>query len=253
MFRKNPMKAKLKAGQQLIGVWLNGTGADNAEVLAHAGLDFLAIDQEHGPGGIPQLVDQLRAMSGTDTGSIVRVPWNDMVYFKKALDAGAEGVIVPMVETAAQARAVVAACTYPPVGIRGAAGGIRGATYGYAKDYKKHAAEELIIAVQVESAAAVERIPDIAAVPGVDMIFIGPRDLSGSIGKLDQFEDPEVKALVRKAEEKILKAGKWLASVSYANTPDKELFERGYHMVIAGGDFGLLGQGAKRILASVGR
>lgn len=253
MFRKNPMKAKLKAGKQLIGVWLNGTGADNAEVLTHSGLDFLAIDQEHGPGTIPNLIDQLRAMGGTDTGSIMRVPWNDLVYFKRVLDAGIEGVICPMVENAAQAKAVADACYYPPVGIRGAAGSIRAATYGYTKDYKQRIGEELIVAVQVESAAAVERIPDIAAVPGIDMIFIGPRDLSGSIGKLDQFEDPEVKALVRRAEERILKSGKWLASVSYHNTPDKELFARGYHMIIAGGDLGLLVSGARNILAGVGR
>jgi 4-hydroxy-2-oxoheptanedioate aldolase len=244
----NRLKAKLAGGGHAIGCFVTTTSAENAEVLALAGLDFLLIDQEHGSGGPSETLAQIRAISGAGASSMVRVPANDPVHFKRALDAGADAVLCPMVESREEAQSVVAACLFPPLGARGTGGGVRATRYGLDDDYWSRAAEDVLIAVQIETCQGVERIAEIAATPGVDMLFIGPRDLSASMGKLNQFQDPEVLDMVARAEARIIASGKYLASVLYAGRSVSDMLRSRYRLLVVGSDTSYLIRGAKDAL-----
>lgn len=244
----NPLKRKLLAGQTCFGTWVLSNSADMAEILAYGGLDFLLIDHEHGQGSIDGAISQLRAIKGTDCVGLLRAPTNDHVYIKRALDAGVGGIMVPNVGDAEQARRVVAACKYAPAGIRGAFGGMRAMKYGFNPGYYDTAFDDLVVVVQVESAAAIDNIPAIAAVEGVDVIFIGPRDLSATLGKLNQFDDPAVKNQIDRAAQAILASGRILGSTALNGKVAKDMAARGFRFIIPGSDVGLLAQGVRGLL-----
>lgn len=245
----NPLKNKLQAGRACIGSWLLSTSADMAEIMAFAGLDFLLIDHEHGQGAIDDAIGQMRAMKGTDCVGVLRVPNNDRVYIKRALDAGVAGIMVPNIENAAQARAVVDACRYAPVGHRGAFGGMRAMRYGLNPGYYDEVDNETLIVVQVENSAAIDNIPEIAAVPGIDVIFIGPRDLSATLGKLNHFGDPAVRGEIERAERAILASGRLLGSTAASGKVAREMSATGYRFIISGSDATLLASATSALLA----
>ncbi|MSO64320.1 MAG: hypothetical protein EXQ85_00705 [Alphaproteobacteria bacterium] len=250
MFRPNSLKAKLRAGHPAVGCWSVLGAAAPVEVLAGAGFDALLIDQEHGEGTLSDGVGQLRA-AAYDVTMLIRVPSHDPAYIKRVLDAGFEGVMVPGVETADQARSIVDACRYPPLGRRGAGGTSRAVDYGRRwKEYQARHGSELMIIVQIESAAAVEQIPAIAKVEGLDMLFIGPLDLSASIGKTGQFGDPAFQELQSRAERAIKTTGKWLGGIDLEGRA-RDLLKRGYDIVFATSDMQLLRDGAAAVLAQV--
>ena len=249
MSTDNPLKRKLQAGKTCFGAWMLSTSADMAEILAYAGMDFLILDHEHGQGSIDQAIGQLRAIKGTDCVGVLRVPTNDHIYIKRALDAGVGGIMVPNVNNADQARHVVDACRYAPVGIRGAFGGMRAMNYGFNPGYYEKSFENLLVVCQVENAKAIDNIPQIAAVEGVDLIFIGPRDLSATLGKLNQFDDPVVRGEINRAAEAILASGKLLGSTAASGKVAKEMAARGYRFIIPGSDAGLLALGVRATLA----
>lgn len=245
----NPLKRKLQVGQACFGAWMLSTSADMAEVLAYAGMDFLLLDHEHGQGSIDQAIGQLRAIKGSDCVGVIRVPTNDCVYIKRALDAGVGGIMVPNVNNAEEARRVVDACRYAPTGIRSAFGGMRAMKYGFDPGYYETSFENLLVIVQVENTPAIDAIPAIAAVEGIDMIFIGPRDLSATLGKLNQFDDPEVRGQIDRAAKAILASGKFLGSIAASGKVAKEMASRGYRFLIPGSDMTLLGLGVRTTLA----
>lgn len=242
MHSRNSFKKRMLEGKRGFGCWLHLGSPVAAELLALAGFDALIIDHEHGAGDFAGAVQLMQAMSATPASPIIRVPWNDAVALKRALDIGPQGVIVPSVNSAEEARAAVAACRYPPEGIRGAAYGlVRASDYGMAaNEYFKGVNENLLIACQIETAAAVDAVPEIAAVDGVDMLFIGPIDLSGSIGKLGQFDDSEIIALRERAEAAIKASGKLLGGLAVPNLSIADMAERGYDFVTAASDITLL-------------
>jgi len=244
----NLLKRKLLNRERVLGCFLLTGSSDNAEVLANAGFDFLLIDHEHGSGSRGDAVAQMRAMKGTPTTSMLRVPSLDPGYIKRVLDAGVQCILCPMIESASTAKAVVEACWFPPRGARGAGGATRASIYGYDADAANRVQDELLIAVQIESVIGIEHIDAIAAVAGIDLLLLGPRDLSASIGKLGRFEDPEVLAIVAKAEAAILGSGKLLGSVVYPGQTPAQMFERGYDLLIAGSDIGFLAEGARRAI-----
>lgn len=244
-----PLMQKMRAGKACIGAWLLTNSADVAEILAYAGLDFVLIDHEHGQSDIGDAIAQMRAIKGHDCASIVRVPSHDPIYIKRILDAGVDGILVPNVGSGEEAREIVAACHYPPRGFRGAFGGMRAMDYGFNPGYYAAAADKLFIAVQVESAAAIDKIDEIAAVDGIDLIFIGPRDLSATLGKLNQFDDPVVKSEIARAEKAILKSGKLLGSTAINGKIANDMAARGHRFIIAGSDVTLLGLGVRGVLA----
>jgi 4-hydroxy-2-oxoheptanedioate aldolase len=249
MFRPNRLKARLGAGESVFGAWVGSGSAVNAEVLAHAGFDFLVIDQEHGSGELTDAVAALRAAETAGTPCIVRAPWNDPIWLKRILDAGAQSLMIPSVETAAAAEAAVRACRYPPQGTRGyAAGVVRASAYGTEPGYVHKANDNLLLVLQIESAAAVEEAAGICAIDGADVVFIGVNDMAGSIGRLEQLDHPDVRSLVRRAEDIILASGKPMGTVPSAGASWQELFERGYRMVVGPHDVILLREAARAAL-----
>jgi 4-hydroxy-2-oxoheptanedioate aldolase len=247
------LKARLKAGEKLLGAWTMSGSPDNAEVMALTGLDFLLMDHEHGQATIPDAIAQLRAIKGTGCAGVMRAPWNDMVFIKQVLDAGIHGIMVPQVNSAKEARDVVAACRYPPLGMRGAAGGTRATAYGLDMGYYDRVADELLVIVQIETPQAVENATAIAEVDGVDVVFIGPRDLSANIGKLNKMDDPELRDLIAKVEQATLRSGKALGTVAPTGALVKQLFDRGYSFLISGSDMTHLRAGIAQMMKEAGR
>lgn len=246
MFRENTLKRAIAEGRTSLGCWLDMASPVAAEIVGIAGFDCAVIDHEHGPGSLADGLSLLQALSGTRCTAIMRVPANDPVYLKRALDIGVEGVMIPSVNSAAEARAAVAACRYPPAGMRGAAYGLtRAADYGMAGEgYRDSCAGQLLVICQIETVEAVEAIPEIAAVDGVDMLFVGPYDLSGSFGRLGGFDDPEVLALLDRAEKAVLASGKPYGTIPVRNRPLEALVAAGARLVVAGNDIGFVRSGA---------
>ena len=251
-FRPNRLKEHLAAGGSAVGCWQFTTSPDVAELLGLCGFDALLIDHEHGPGDLASLIAILRATDASPVTRLVRVPTDDPVVLKRVLDCGVEGVMLPMQESAQQARAAVAACRYPPGGMRGAAFTVtRCSDYGTATDYPARIDERLLVIGQVESLAAIDAVPEIAAVDGIDVLLIGPLDLSGSAGHLGQMEHPDVRAAIARAEAAILATGTVLGGVA-ANPDDaRAMFARGYRLVLATSDLHLLRDGGRRLVADL--
>jgi 2-keto-3-deoxy-L-rhamnonate aldolase RhmA len=180
----------LLSGRKTAGAWLGLGSEATAEVLARAGFDWLLVDLEHGLGDHATLVSQLRAISGLGPAPLVRAPWNDLVWLKRILDAGAEGVVVPYVNDRSEAVEAVAACLYPPRGQRGVARSTRAAGQGRRHCHFEQADDEILIIAQVETLEAVQHVDDILSVPRLDGIFIGPVDLSASMGHLGDRHHP---------------------------------------------------------------
>ena len=242
MMRPNPLKQRLREGKKCYGTWLLWTYPPACELIAQSGADTVMIDHEHGFGSLSDTLGCLQALSATPTTGLVRIPWMDAVYIKRVLDVGAEGIMVPAVGSAETAREAVAACRYPPRGIRGYGAGVaRAADYGLrAADYTATSDDELMIICQIETVAGVEAIPDIAAVDGIDMLFVGPNDLSGDMGRLGQFDDPEVQRTIRQAERAIKDAGKWLGTIPSLGRSLEEMLADGSDLLLCGAESSLL-------------
>ena len=218
------------------------------------GLDFVIIDQEHGPGGVQSAIDMMRALSGSTTTAMIRVPSSDPTYLKRIVDAGAQAILVPMVDSAAEAKTIVDACRYPPLGRRGhAAGVVRGARYGLSTDYLQTAHESLLIVPQIETVTAVHNAREIASVDGVDMVFIGPSDLSGSAGHVDQTGAPEVERLIAETGRRFGRpASRWRPSRATARA-GRTLFADGLRCVASGSDIAIFRSAAATSGAGMAR
>ena len=205
----NPFKAALIAGKEQIGCWLSLGDANAAEIMGTTGFDWLVIDGEHTVYDISSIRSQLVALESSDSHPVVRVPAGEAWIIKQVLDAGAQTVLVPLVESAQQAADLVAACRYPPQGIRGVGGaGARVTKFSSIKDYVTTANDQICLLVQVENKAGLEALDDILKVDGVDGVFIGPADLSAALGFPGQSGAPEVVEVIRSALQRIREAGK---------------------------------------------
>jgi 4-hydroxy-2-oxoheptanedioate aldolase len=246
MVRKNPLKRRLAEGKKCLGLWLVANNAYLAEMVGGLGHDFVLIDHEHGPGDLIGAAGQLQAVrSGGGAkapAALMRVPWNDPVYIKRALDIGVEGVMVPMIETAEQARAAAAACRFPPEGVRGVAlGQTRASGFGGdAAAYWQGANKEVFVMLQIETPRAVEAISAIAAVPGVDALFIGPNDLYSNAGENPLKPTSAGLALLQRAEDLIRASGRPLASILHSGQSAQQMFRRGYGLLTAGSEVSVL-------------
>src|SRR6202023_3698715 len=207
-FPRNRFKQALASCQRQIGLWSGLRSAIVAEIIAGAGFDWIFIDGDHAPNDIPSLLAQLHAMRGGSAEPVFRVPWNDPVIIKRALDVGARSLLVPFVQNAEVARKAVAAARYPPLGIRGVAVGPRANDYGRIQGYHSNAHFDTCVVVQLESKAALKEIEAIATVEGVDGLFIGPSDLAGDFGHLGNPSHPEAQAAIRVPAERIRATGK---------------------------------------------
>jgi 2-keto-3-deoxy-L-rhamnonate aldolase RhmA len=204
IMRENPIKMKLKDGRVAIGVWQGLDCPGNAEILADAGFDFIVFDTEHGHYTTTSLIACLDAVRRTDISPMIRVAANDPTLLKQILELGPEGVVIPMVCTKKEAEAAVAGCKYPPQGIRGIGAG-RASHYGAEfKTYLEQANKNVLVVIQIEHVTAVQNIQEIAQVHGIDCMFIGPMDLSASMGITGQTTHPDMIAAI----EKVMAAGK---------------------------------------------
>lgn len=228
------LKARLQAGRPAIGWWLELQSPIAAEVMAGSGYDCVLIDLEHGPGGVLDAVQLMQAMAATPIAPLIRVTSNDAAEIKRALDAGVHGVMIPAVNSRSEAEAAVAACRYPPDGIRGMAAPIvRASGYGRRwQDYVREVNEQLLVMCQIESRAGVEAVAEIAAVPGVDMVFIGPFDLSANMGFMGQPDHPEVKQAIAAVEAAARSAGRLLGGIPTPERGVEDLVADGYALVL---------------------
>ncbi|MCD2471547.1 aldolase/citrate lyase family protein [Jiella sp. MQZ9-1] len=222
-----------------------------SEAIGHAGFDFVVVDMEHVPVDVPQLTDILRAVGCTPAVPVVRMAWNDLVITKRVLDAGAATIMVPFVQTADEARAAVAAAKYPPLGHRGVAAIQRGSRYGAAPDYLKRANDETFVIVQLETPEAVERLTDIASVPGVDALFIGPGDLSAAMGHIGDLGHPEVQALIQSAADQADRLGKPIGIVGPNPQMVSAFLDYGYSFSAMASDIAMMTGRARDWLADL--
>jgi 4-hydroxy-2-oxoheptanedioate aldolase len=196
----NPFKRALAEGRPQIGLWLGLASAYSAELCAGAGFDWLLVDGEHAPNDVPLLLGQLQAVAPYPSHPVVRPVIGDAALIKQLLDIGAQTLLVPMIETAEQAAATVAAMHYPPRGIRGVGSTLaRASRWGRIGDYLKGASEELCLLLQIETRKGLDNLEAIATTEGVDGIFIGPADLAASLGHLGAPSHPEVQAEIEQA------------------------------------------------------
>jgi 4-hydroxy-2-oxoheptanedioate aldolase len=203
----NSFTRALTEGRKQIGLWVSlGTGF-SANIVAGAGFDWAVIDMEHAPNELHTVLPQLQVFAGSGTTAIVRPDWNDPVKVKRLLDLGAPGLLFPMVQSAEEARSAVAATRYPPRGIRGVSTSTTANAFGRRKDYFERVEEELTVIVQVETRAALERAPEIAAVDGVSGVFFGPADIGADLGLLGQPMAPEVWAAIRPVARALAEQG----------------------------------------------
>jgi 4-hydroxy-2-oxoheptanedioate aldolase len=250
---KNHFKAALKANKPQIGLWASIPSNYSAEVIAGAGFDWILLDTEHTPSDIETVVTQLQALSAYPTTAIVRVPWNDMVTIKRYLDTGVQTLLVPQVNTAAEARNAVAFTRFPPGGLRGVAGSTRATRFGRIKNYFTRAHEETCLLLQVESKEALGNIEAIAAIDGVDGIFIGPADLHASLGYPGERAHKDVMPVIDDAISRIVKAGKAAGILTDSEENARRWLKLGTTFVAVGADLGILARGAEALAAKFKR
>lgn len=236
----NTFKRAISEGRMVYGTWLMSGAPSTAEALGCAGFDFLVVDMEHVPVDTPEMIEILRTVAGTPAQAVVRLPWNDMVLVKRALDGGAQNVMMPFVQNADEARRAVAYTRYPPEGIRGVAAMHRASRFATVPNYLKGAAAELCVIVQIETLAALEQLPQIAAVPGVDSIFVGPGDLSASMGFLGDIANAAVQEKLKHAAQMCKQLGKPCGIVGPNPEMVGKFLEYGYSWVAIASDMGLM-------------
>lgn len=241
----NIVKRRLKAGEATAGAWLQLCSPIAAEIMAGAGFDWLLIDMEHGHGDYQTLLAQLQAIGGSGTVPLVRVEANDPAVIKRVLDLGAYGVMIPWVSGRKECEAAVRACKYPPEGVRGMAGSHRAAGFGrFGADYWKRANGEILVIVQIETVEALRDVDAMLAVPGVDVAFVGPSDLSAALGHVGDPKHPDVVEAIGAIERAARKAGKILGTISRSWDEARVLYARGYQMVTLCSDAALVTQHA---------
>jgi 4-hydroxy-2-oxoheptanedioate aldolase len=252
MFRPNTLKTRLRRGEAAFGVVHALANPSVAEMIGLAGFDFILLDGEHGTGDHQLHLNCLQAIAGTPATALMRIEANDRTVLKRTLDLGVEGVMVPNIGSAAEARDVVAACRYPPNGVRGfAASGVRASDYGFQSDtYLQEYAERLLIAVMIESRAGVENAAAIAEVNGIDIIQIGANDLSYDLGVPEQLDHPLLHAAVAKVEAAAKANGKILGGAPLPRVDVATLVQRGYGLITVGRDVGMLGKALASSLAA---
>jgi len=242
--RRNAFKHALAAGKLQIGLWCSLCSNIAVDIVSDSGFDWLLLDTEHAPNEIPDVLAQLQAAECGAAMPVVRPAWNDAVLIKRALDLGAQSLLVPYVQNAEEARRAVEAVRYPPAGIRGVAAASRASRYGRITNYLKNADSEICLLVQVETRPALDQLEAIAKVDGVDGVFIGPSDLSASLGHVGNPQHPDVQKALEDAARRLKAVGKPPGILTANEDEARRYIGWGYLFVAVGSDTGLLGRGA---------
>jgi 2-keto-3-deoxy-L-rhamnonate aldolase RhmA len=247
---ENTLKKKLANNENAFGTFIMTNGLDTAEILAHAGADCIMIDGEHGSMDLETAGRMVSIIRGTSTVPLLRVAGNEPSLIKRGLDTGAAGIMIPMVNTREEAEKAVRLCKYPPVGVRGMGAG-RAILFGSGaeefENYFKNANDEGLIIVQIEHIQAVENIEEILSVPGIDIAFVGPLDLSTSMGLSGQLNHPEVQKQYIKVVEACQKHKVIPGIMSWSGGMEHHL-DIGFKFLLGGIDAAILYQGVRRLV-----
>jgi 4-hydroxy-2-oxoheptanedioate aldolase len=244
----NAFKRAIAKQQRQIGLWSSSGSVAAIEMLAHAGYDWILLDTEHTPTELPDIIGQMRVLIGGTAEAVVRPAWNDPVLIKRFLDAGAQTLLIPFVQNEGEALQAVRAMRYPPDGIRGVSVSSRANGYGRMTEYFRKVHDELCLLVQIETGAALNSLEAIAAVEGVDGIFIGPSDLSADLRHLGDPGHPEVQAAIQAAVEKCRKLGKAAGILAPVEEDARRYLDWGFTFVAVGADMGVLRKAADELL-----
>lgn len=250
MLKGSQLREKLGRGEVALGASISFNDPAVGEVMAGLGFDWIWIDTEHSPFGLDRLQNQLIAVKGTEAVVLVRAAWNDVVIIKQILDLGPDGVIIPWVNSAEEARVAVAACKYPPDGVRGFGPRRAGEYSRKLAEYVERANDEIFVAVQAETEQAVENVREIVAVPGIDAVMIGPADLSMSMDVFGQFEHPRMEEAIGTIIAAGKEAGVPIGMFSSGEMV-KKWIPRGLHCVSIGGDNVFMQAGATGALSAM--
>jgi 4-hydroxy-2-oxoheptanedioate aldolase len=243
----NRFKRALSEGRQQVGLWCSLPGGYVAEALAGAGFDWMLLDTEHSPGDPLTVLEQLQAVAPYDVAPVVRPVTNDAALIKRFLDLGAQSLLIPYVQNAEEARRAVAATRYPPAGIRGVSALTRATRFGRVGGYGKRAAEQLCLLVQVETQEALDHLEEIAAVDGIDGVFVGPGDLAASFGLIGELGHATVKAAIEDAIRRIRACGKPAGILTGDAAYAKHCIALGTTFTAVGVDAGLLTRNAEAL------
>jgi 2-keto-3-deoxy-L-rhamnonate aldolase RhmA len=248
----NLFRARLAAaqGHPIFGTWLMANSVQSTEALGMAGFDFLVVDMEHVPLDLGDVVRHLMAVGNTPAAPVTRVPWNDFVTVKRVLDTGAQTLMFPFIQNAEECRAAIAATRYPPDGIRGVAGSTRASGYGLTPNYLKTANTEIATIMQLETPEAVEKMAEIAAVPGVDALFIGPADLSANMGLIGDMAHPAAQAALKAGAAKARALGKPVGIIAGTEAIARDYVGYGFNFVALSSDLGFIVSGARGLLSA---
>lgn len=245
----NPFKQALKEGREQIGLWCSLCSNLADEVIAGSGFDWLLIDMEHAPTELTTLVGQLQAMAGGTAAPVIRPSWNDPVQIKRILDVGANNLLVPYIQNADEARAAVAATRYPPAGIRGVASIHRGNQFARDKAYAQRSNSDICVIAQIETTTALDNLEAIAAVDGIDSLFIGPSDLAASLGHVGNPGHPDVRTVIEKTITRIKATGKPAAILTAVEADAKHWISCGCTVVAVGSDLSVLARQTEALAA----
>lgn len=244
----NPFKAALKKGEVVFGCWLGLADTLSTELMGTAGFDWLVIDGEHGPNDLRSILAQLQVLAASDSHPVVRVPIGETYILKQVLDAGAQTVLVPMVDSVDQARQLVRDVTYPPHGDRGVGYALtRAARFSQTTDYGTTADGQICLLVQVESVKGLAALDDILTLEGIDGVFIGPADLAADMGHMGNAQHPDVQTAIMDALRRIAAAGRAPGILSTKDEMTQDALAAGAQFVAVGADVLLLSHSAQAL------
>ena len=246
----NRFREKILASEKQIGMWSGMSNPVSAELIGLAGFDWILLDGEHAPTDVPIFLQLLQALQGSPSAIVGRPSVNDPVQIKQLLDIGFYNLLIPFIESADEARRAVAATRYPPAGIRGVSVLSRSNRYGSTPEYFKAINDNICVLLQIESAAGINAVDDIAAVPGVDGIFIGPSDLAAALGHLGNPGHPEVQEAIAYLYQRTRAHGKAVGTLAPVQADARRYLDMGMQFVAVGTDMGVLKQGMGALRAS---
>ncbi|MFJ8063273.1 HpcH/HpaI aldolase/citrate lyase family protein [Psychrobacillus sp. NPDC096426] len=245
--KKNIIKEKLNAGKCVYGPWMMTASIDTAEILSNVGCDMIMIDGEHGAMNLETAGRLISQIKYTETTPLLRVPWNDITMVKQGLDTGASGIMIPMINSKEEAERAVQYCHYPPKGIRGFGAG-RASLFGInSESYSQYAKEEILVILQIEHFNAVDAIDEILSVPGIDVAFIGPFDLSSSMGLMGQFDHPDMQSAMVKVIDSCARHNVVPGILTEPGLMANHI-DLGFRFLLGGIDAMFIHQGAKQCL-----
>ncbi|MBA3597129.1 MAG: 2-dehydro-3-deoxyglucarate aldolase [Methylibium sp.] len=243
----NRLRADLLAGKRLIGCWCSLANPITTEVLGVAGFDWVLLDGEHSPNDVTTFIPQLMALKDSPSAPVVRPSWNNAVEIKRLLDAGFYNFLIPFIESADEARRAVAATRYPPQGIRGVSVAQRSNRYGTVPGYLAGINEQICVMAQIESREGLAAVAEIAAVDGIDCVFIGPSDLAAGLGHLGNAAHPEVQAAIASVIDAARAYSKAVGILAPVEADARRYMEMGVSFVGVGSDLGVF-RGATQAL-----